>query len=66
MNQLCSLSSFFKKKKYDTWWHMNSGHGYQIDHIVVECEHRKLIQDCGVAGQFCRSDHCPFSSTTYI
>ena len=58
MNNLVSLSSFFKKKYYGTWQHPASKLQHQLDHVFTSRSDLKRFTDAGgCSGQLIDSDH---------
>ena len=47
LNNLVSLSSFYKKNYYGTWQHPRSHQQYQLDHILSSREDLKRFTDAG-------------------
>jgi len=60
-NDLCAASTFFQKRRYDTWRHPRSKRMYQLDHFLVPRTHLKRVADCfrPALNQGPDSDHMP-------
>ena len=50
INEMCAVTTFFKKREYATWYHPASKKGHQIDHIIVRQEDMKRVRDAGFIG----------------
>jgi len=59
-NQLRAASTFFPKRRYQTWIHPCSRLGHQIDHFLVSKDSFASVMDCHTLGaQLHGSDHFP-------
>jgi len=57
MNNLCAMSTRFKKKEYATWMHPRSKQKHQIDHFLVNREMLYRILGTGITSCILDSDH---------
>ena len=58
LNELASLTSFYRKPRYGTWLHPRSKLPHQLDHIITLQSDRKRFTDAGAwSGQLIDSDH---------
>ena len=58
VNNLVSLSSFFKKKYYGTWQHPASRLQHQLDHFfILQSDLKRFTDAGGCCGQLIDSDH---------
>ena len=57
VNNLCSTSTYFKKKNYGTWAHPRSKNLHQLDHIFVNRSSLKSVTNAGITTPMLYSDH---------
>ena len=68
LRDLVSTATFFRKKKYDTWFNpARRGEGYQLDHLITERKDLACVTDSGVKGlSLVDSDHRPLCCTVRL
>ena len=57
VNNLCSTTTYFKKKNYGTWAHPRSKNLHQLDHIFVNRSSLKSVTNAGITTPMLYSDH---------
>lgn len=59
-HELCLPSTYYQKKRYETWINPCSGRGHQLDHSIMRQSQLWRVRDAGRYGLLGKdSDHCP-------
>ena len=65
-NNLCVMTTRFRKRSFVTWVHPRSKMGHQIDHIITCRSDAYRFLDAGVTSQLVDSDHCAVYGKLYV